>query len=324
MVNKQIFISIVSFCDTELLPTIASALEQAQYPENITLSIVEQDTDSNQQKIEAIVAAFNAKLIYQYYSVEQTQGVVWARSKAASKLSTEYDYYLQVDSHMRFSMHYDSFLSSTYDHAKNYWGSFVWTAYCPGYKITDDGDILDDTQLQATFAIVDNNFPSKLVGCIKPMSNSSIYGEESFQISGHFLFGDSSIFINHPFDPYLYWEGEESTYAARLYCSNIKTVSPPRIYLWHKYESDEDSSPTRKRHSEKEYWVNQKFMNEKIARLSERGLARCESFWNNSLEKPYGVESSEKIYEFLNLPNRALPAEYATIGYGIEEKSVVG
>lgn len=314
--SNRLLISIVSFCDTELLPTIANALEQAQFPENITFSIFEQDLSSNEAAINAMVRAHGANLLYQYTSVEKTQGVVWARHHASKPLQTgDYDYYLQIDSHTRFSMHYDSFLISTHRHAINFWGPFVWTAYCPNYTIKEDSYVLDDTQLQTSFAILDESFSSKLVGCVKPMQVSSVYGEESFQISGHFLFGEAYVFVETPFDPFLYWEGEESTYAARLYSKNVKTVSPPKVYLWHKYESDQDENPTRKKHSSSEYWTNQEFMNQKIERLHSRGLDRCFKFWNGDIEDPYGVRSKDKLDEFLSLPNRLLPDKYARIGY---------
>ena len=139
------------------------------------------------------------------------------------------------------------------------------------------------------------------------------------QVSGHFLFGDAKIFIDNPFDPNLYWEGEESTYAARLYCKGIKTVSPPHTYFWHKYESDITPNPTRKKHSQNETWENQEFMEEKINRLATRGLARCKDFWDNNISDGYGACSKEQLHAFLYLENRTPPKHYATIGFSIEE-----
>lgn len=324
MSNKKLFLSIVSFCDSQLLPTIKDALLQAKSPHNITFSIFEQDIKSNQQEIMDLISSFDAKLIYKYCTVEETQGVVWARHHAAKSLnSDEHDYYLQIDSHTRFSMHYDSFLINSHQHALDYWGPFVWTAYCPGYQIINGEYVLDDSELQSTFAIVHKEFPSILVGCVRPYNHKNLYGETAFQVSGHFLFGPAQIFVDIPFDPFLYWEGEESTYAARLYAQGIKTISPPKVYLWHKYESDLDINPTRKKHSHNEVWQNQKFMEDKIERLSKRGLERCKDFWDNNIEGIYGNCSSEQIHSFLYAEDRSLPEKYATIGFGIEGSPVV-
>lgn len=313
---NKVLLSVVSFCDTELLPTIQDALSKAKHPENITFSIVEQDLISNYDQINNLIASYNSSLIYKYATVEESRGVVWARWWAAKPLhNNEYSFYLQIDSHSRFIEHYDSFLINSYLHAKDYWGEFVWTSYCPNYTIIDGVDVLTYSQPTATFAIVDNSLASKLVGCVKQFDYKNVYGQLSLQVSGHFLFGDSNIFIKHEFDTNLYWEGEESTYAARLYCDDIKTVSPPQTYLWHKYEPYQNLPLTRKRHSESEVWENQDFMNEKIKYLYERGIERCISFWDNNLVDEYPQVSKEKLDNFLYLEDRTPPKEYGRIGF---------
>lgn len=319
--SKRLCISIVSFCDSELVPTIHNALSQARYPENITISLVEQDFASNYENLKEVVEGYGANLSYKYFSVEESQGVVWARWWAAKELlNNDYGYYLQIDSHSRFLRHYDSFLISSYNNAYDYWGRFVWTGYCPSYDIENGEYILHYAPVQSTFGIVQKQLPSVIVGCIKPANiYDNVYGEPSYQVSGHFLFGEASIFIENPFDPFLFWEGEESTYAARLYCNNILTVSPPANYIWHKYESGQEITTTRKKHSPFEKWHKADFMVDKLLYLHSRGIDRCKQFWNNEISDVYGASSSEKLEEFLSATIRQIPEYYSPIGFDIKD-----
>lgn len=287
--DKTVFLCIAAYKDTQLLPTIINALEQAKNPKQLYIAVIEQDSVSHLQDIEEKIKEYGANLYYEYWTPEQSKGVCWARHRAQKYLNSSiHDYYLQTDSHARYILHYDSFLVHDYNHAKEYWGDFVWTAPPPDYEydaVTGVTILQNDRPHTVSDGLLNDNHPSRIVSGVKKW-NYNPYGEIANHISGAFMFGEAKVFIEHPYDPFLYWEGEESTYGARLYVSGIKTVSPPKIYTYHLY--DDGSRGTRERPGD--------LRNNKLA---GEGIKRCNNFWSGKVGAPYGVSSVIKLNEYL-------------------------
>ncbi len=53
--------------------------------------------------------------------------------------------------------------------------------------------------------------------------------------SGHFMFCDGKICIECPYDPNIYFHGEEITYAIRAYTHGYDLYHPHIHILWHEY-----------------------------------------------------------------------------------------
>lgn len=287
--KETLFISIASYKDTQLIPTIQNALDQAKDPTRIYFAIIEQDDVSKLEEIKKLIKQHGAGLYYEYYLPDKSYGVVWARAMAHKYLKDSmHDYYLQIDSHTRFILHYDSFLINEYKHAKEYWGDFVWVASLPDYEydpITKISKLQNDRPHTVLDGLLDISSPSKIKTSVKQWSYHP-YGELANHTCGQFIFGDSRYIIDHPHDPNLYWDGEESTYGARLYCSGIKTVSMPKIYAYHLY--DDGSRNTRQRPGDARHVM-----------LSQNGIKRCNDFWEGKIKGIYGVSSVEKLNEYL-------------------------
>ena len=292
--KKTLFISVASYKDTQLIPTIENALFQAKDPTRIYLAVVEQDDKSSLKEIKELTSSYGAGLYYEHFTPDRSYGVCWARNRVQKYLDASlHDYYLQIDSHTRFTFHYDSFLINGYEHAKDYWGNFVWTAPPPDYEYdfaTKTSKLQTDRPHTVANGTLQDWHPSRIKSDVKQWSTNP-YGDLVNHISAAQMFGCVQHFIDHPYDPKLYWEGEESTYGARLYCSNIKTVSPPRAYIYHLY--DDGSRGTRKRPGDSRH-----------VGLAAAGINRCNDFWVGKVEQPYGVASVEKLNEYLYATGR--------------------
>lgn len=118
-----IFVSIASYRDPELLPTLRDMLRHAAYPENLHIAICWQDDKTSdffesagfvqqQRRIfngqEIVTFLFNKAridIIMVHYFI--SQGASWARSLAEALFENE-QYFLQIDSHCRFIPDWDN------------------------------------------------------------------------------------------------------------------------------------------------------------------------------------------------------------------------
>ena len=66
-----------------------------------------------------------------------------------------------------------------------------------------------------------------------PSQSKEIY--RGFLISAGFLFSESSMIEDVPYDPNLYFEGEETTLSLRLFTNGYDVFHIPRIPLFHCY-----------------------------------------------------------------------------------------
>lgn len=114
--SKKIFIAIPCYRDEELLPTIESALLNAKNPERIIFGIGLVHKEDDEKWWEPLLSNPNVKIKAQLIA-EDTVGLGNQRADANSLYDGE-DYYLQIDSHMRFDMHWDDLLIHHYENVK--------------------------------------------------------------------------------------------------------------------------------------------------------------------------------------------------------------
>jgi hypothetical protein len=97
MAQQLIFISIASYRDAQLVPTIQDCLAKAARPENLRFCICWQHGDD-----EAPLPFANDPR-FRIIDVDwrESQGVCWARAECMKRYDGE-DWFLQLDSHHRF------------------------------------------------------------------------------------------------------------------------------------------------------------------------------------------------------------------------------
>lgn len=90
-----IFISIASYCDPELLPTILDAYDKAKHPESLHFGILDQSTSDSYDNL----PLWRDQIRYVWMKARDARGVGFARSIIQGMVEDE-DYLLQIDSHM--------------------------------------------------------------------------------------------------------------------------------------------------------------------------------------------------------------------------------
>ena len=230
--SKKIFISIASYRDPELRKTILYASKLAKYPENLIFGICHQrDKNDAWDSIDDLVDDRFRVLDVDYRKAES---VCVARSQIQA-LHKDEPYYFQIDSHTRFVRHWDERLLITYSRLKRAIEKPIVSTYLPAYFPKNDPDGRSRCPLYLTFSwITPPGIPFA-----KP---HHIVGWEKRRkpvrcgfLSGHFLFTASQWIYEVPYDPEIYFQGEEPTLAARSYTSGYDTFAPIEVICWHEY-----------------------------------------------------------------------------------------
>lgn len=224
----MIFVQIASYRDSELLPTIIDCYAKAKYKSDLTIGVCLQ-TVPEDRSLEGLSAIRNLRV--DKMSWQESQGLGWARSRAQALYDGE-DYTLQLHSHHRFALHWDEALLKALELAgsrKPALSSYA-SAYDPltGRKL----DWTPCVMAPAGFAESGNLLlrPSP----IEDAQNLSRPVPARFA-AGHFLFTLGSHCQECPYDPALYFGGDEISLSIRSFTRGYDLFHPHMTVLWHEY-----------------------------------------------------------------------------------------
>lgn len=292
--NNKIFISIAAYRDPELIPTIENCLNNSDDPDNLVFCIAwqhsKEDVWDNLNKYKKDT---RFKIIDIDYS--KAKGVCWARNLIQKKYNGE-QYYLQLDSHHRFIKSWDSRLKDMigYLQAK---GSLkpVLSAYLPSYFPDKDPQ---DRIKEVWMLNIDRFLPEGAI-FLRPQGldgwQSMIEPVPTRFLSAHFIFTLGSFAREVPYDPELYFHGEETSLAVRAFTHGYDLFNPHRIYAWHEYT----------REGKKKHWDDSTEWSEQDKRSYARfrklfGMEPDENYLDNKKlfkEHWFGNERSLEDYE---------------------------
>jgi hypothetical protein len=213
----SIFISIASYRDPLLGFTIASAYDNAKYPQNLCFAVIDQNTADAASLVPDHIPAEQV----QYLKIEasQSKGCCWARSLAMSMYRDE-DYYLQVDSHSLFAQNWDEVLVQRMQVCLRHSPLAVISSYPPGFTFV--GDVAtpsSDTPVVSAVVVgpgmtFGSEHPCLLFKSKKLVNVGAVQG---YHVSAGCLFAPGKFVQQIPYDPYLYFNEEEQNLALRLY-----------------------------------------------------------------------------------------------------------
>jgi len=261
-----IFVSVANYRDSETPHTLRSLLANAAHPERIRIGVFSQvvpgdDDDCLPQQVPA------AQLRELRCHANDSLGACWARSRILEELLQGEEYVLQIDSHMRFEPGWDETLIAMLGRCPT--PRALITTYPPAYVPPAERGIPGLTLLAADY------FNDMGILLVKPRS---IHPDEPLPapppaafLSANLLFGRATAFREVPYDPHLYFHGEEISMAARFWTHGWNLYAPDRCVMYHDYSTDRG----RRRHWEdKRDWV----------RFNMRSFAR--------LRHLFGIETS--------------------------------
>jgi hypothetical protein len=173
---------------------------------------------------------------------KKAKGVCWARSEIQKYYNNE-EYYLQLDSHHRFIQDWDEELIEMHKRAvsQSKHNKAVISAYVPSYSTEDNKKTDEFWTLQ--FARFLEDGPVFTSPTIHPKNPPEKLIRGRF-ISAHFLFTTGDFVTQVPYNPNIYFHGEEILLAVRAFTSGYDIFHPDKNVCWHFYG----------RHDHKKHW----------------------------------------------------------------------
>jgi glycosyltransferase involved in cell wall biosynthesis len=229
----SLFVQIASYRDTECQWTVKDLFEKAAFPERITVGICWQYDPARDSAcfVEPSPRPKQTKVIA--VPLSETEGVCWARART-QELFTDQDYVLMIDSHMRFIQGWDSALIdelSSCESAKSFLSTYP-PSYLPPNLLEVDCP-----------AIVMRAKPFNEEGDVR-FDGEVLPRHPERPLRGAFLaagliFAPGLFVRDVPYDPYMYFDNEEVTLAARAFTHGWDVYSPTRPLVYHYYYNTE-------------------------------------------------------------------------------------
>jgi hypothetical protein len=242
----KIYVSLASYKDKELVDTVYSILRRAKNPERVFLSIFSQD--EIHPKLENIFDLFGVKdFSYEKVHFSKAKGVGYARSKTQEKLTLDFKYYLQIDSHTRFTDKWDEILISDYEDSRKFWNMpLIFSSYPIPYTYDKNGNEVITAKNEVNIVTIHQVESSPLYKTDYEAKIVGNNGEVTPHFCAGFVFGLSEYILKVPYDKNIYFIGEEHTMSIRFFCQDISIVAPAKSYVYHHYYGED----TREKHWE--------------------------------------------------------------------------
>jgi hypothetical protein len=296
--NNTIFISIASYRDPELIPSIIDCYKKSDKKSKLHFGICLQDTKEQLYKLKHLKKEYNINLSIDFHDWRDSQGTCWARYNIQQKLFNDQCYYLQLDSHHRFVEQWDSILIDMMEkkHSEGFDKPIIG-GYGPGYRLdnTCDPGCIQINSFD-TFTEDGDLIFRPLV--VRQSSMLQSIGQTTIParfLSGHFIFTLGKFCKECIYDPNLYFRGEEISLSARAYTHGYDFFHPLFPIVWHFYL----------RPQEHKHWDNHQNGNGFVISAEQRGSKAKERVRkllgmekNNINFGQYGLGSKRSLHEY--------------------------
>jgi hypothetical protein len=227
MSDNKIFVSLAAYRDPELAQTVLLALENADNPDRLRFGVCWQRKEGEDDyQVNGIAGLSCLRLDVVDY--RESKGTCWARNRTFQLWQGE-RWWLQIDSHCKFDWQWDVTLLEQMAQAQEQSILPVLSAYCPAYE----GDRLVPFRPHRVGiqAFHDNGMCKRSWDPVDGMVTPVI----GFTVLAGFLFGDGRICERVPYDPSVYFDGEEISFAARLWTHGYDIFHPTKLPIYHNY-----------------------------------------------------------------------------------------
>lgn len=237
----KIFISCAGYRDPLLYNTIVDAYKQAKNKDSLVFGIVDQSFPW--EKLDIDILPFKDQIKYFRVDPFYARGVCWARSVAQS-LSSDEDYFFQIDSHTMFDADWDSILIDNYNSLAEYHEKPVITSYPHNFQAENNNIfalkkevynglltlVADENNSFIHVDAYDNFYVGALPNIIQ--KEEPVHG---YLASANFFFSSMKVVQEVPYDPFLFFSGEEHSLALRLYTNGYDIFHIPNVPIYHYY-----------------------------------------------------------------------------------------
>ncbi|GAA0804888.1 GlcNAc-transferase family protein [Spirilliplanes yamanashiensis] len=224
----RIFVSVASYRDAELVPTVLDALATARHPERLRFGVCWQHGDD--EDVTPLLGHPQVDIMDVHW--RDSSGACWARAECMKMFDGE-DVFMQIDSHHRFVPHWDDKALAALARAPG--DRPVLTTYPPIYEPGTDPDP-DAAPLQ----LLHYDFDDFNIPLVRPSAipDWAALGRRPFRarfIAAGFIFAPGSFPADVPYNPERYFHGEEIDLTVRSFTRGYDLFHPTEVLLWHNY-----------------------------------------------------------------------------------------
>jgi hypothetical protein len=296
---STIFVSIAAFCDPHLLHTVTDACNKAKYPQRLVFGIVDQHPVNRRETLRTLPE--NPTIRYTHIHPIDSRGVCWARAIAFSLYQNE-PYLLQIDSHMLFEPEWDMQLIAQLEALRADYVKPIVSTYPYGFEFVDgEAKVLIEISDKTTLVLrphPDTNLTED--NATLRFRAQHVFKREPIRgchLAGGFIFTLGRFVQEIPYDPYLYFHGEEQDLAIRAFTHGWDIFHPPHIPLFHLYKAPDTEHHSHHWHPE---WERQRDF--KWPTLTEAAKQRLmDLVYRHKNLGVYGLGSTRTLADFAQL-----------------------
>jgi hypothetical protein len=296
--TPRILVSIASYRDPLLGWTIRDAYENATNKDHLFFAVVEQAFESEALDYRSL--PFSKQIRYIRVNPEQSRGCCWARSVAQTLWGNE-DYYFQIDSHIGFDPGWDTLMHAAMQHLREHHDRPLITnmPYAleakdddivnnPVRKIRDDKEFQELTRIcrpvQKETTFKDNYFIG--VQCDYVPKKNFVPG---YLVAAGCLFTLGKWVEEVPYDPYLFFEGEEQSIALRSWTHGYSIFHISPLMFYHYYISA----------YKQRFWSDDVEKQSPWQALNERSFNRLQKIVTGDDMGIYGLGTRRSLHDYI-------------------------
>jgi len=232
----SIFVSVASYCDPMLGFTLERAAVTAKHPEALHFGVVDQSLTAAQPTLR-----WPRRVSYLRIDPVDARGPCWARALAMTLYAGE-SWFLQIDSHMDFDAHWDVRLIEQAKALLSGRAGAVLASYPNPFTLENGQPVHKVVGDQVLAHVVKPNTgfdPGHLVLAFEAHPVPVSEPLPGFHLAAGCLFAPGRFAVEFPYDPRLYFHGEEQALTLRLYTHGWDIFHPPGLPFYHLYNVGE-------------------------------------------------------------------------------------
>ena len=235
--SETLFISIAAYCDPLLAFTLRSAFNQARHPGRLRFGVVEQVAPGQGLQLTDDWLPRQARWLQ--LPALQARGPCWARALAMTLYQGE-DWFFQIDSHTWFEPGWDERLLHWAHHCRAlnprhliscYPNPFTMTAGEPSAQVVGPQVLAHVVSEASQFA---DDHPVLMFEGVPVASELPVPG---LHVGAGCLLAPGRVVQELPYDPRLYFHGEEQAFALRAWTRGWDIFHIPRMPVYHQYHA---------------------------------------------------------------------------------------
>lgn len=295
--NQNIFLSITAWREESLEETIKSAINNAQFPENLRFGIVFEGYDEDSWMIDPVRKYPNVQIM-RIDGNTTPPYICNIRGDMALSLSTDEMYFLQIDAHTKFVKNWDSFLKKELEIATDFFGKSILTSPTTGFI---DWDQPLET-MPSTGCSVDQEW---FDGWDMELVTGRTIHKGNFDYQSLERFYHATLVFGYLKDLYacrqprnISFNLEQPFNTVRFYTAGYNLVSPSRTYL-QVYDFDR-VSPENKRFTKHHRFYDKDQVDAFLDTDTRSKKRYREVIANNIIDPVDGLYSERSLEDFLN------------------------